>query len=133
MNGLLDPSAVEIGSGATLDGTGTIIGNVAMSGTITPGSASAPGTLAIIGDYEQIGTGVFDETISAASSHGLLDVTGEVTLDADSQLEISLLDGFDPYSETVSLSWITVPFSGNFRMGRTSSLTVMTGRSTTTP
>ena len=53
--GTLDPTAVEIGSGATLKGTGKIVGNVAMSGTMIPGGPGAPGTLTIFGNYEQIG------------------------------------------------------------------------------
>jgi fibronectin-binding autotransporter adhesin len=100
VNGTLDPTAVEIDSGATLNGTGTIIGNVAMGGTVTPGSATTPGTLAIIGNYEQIESGVFDEVISGDSSNGLLDVIGDVTLDQDSLLEITLLNGFDPLGDS---------------------------------
>jgi hypothetical protein len=103
VNGNLDPTAVEIGSGALLDGTGTIIGNVAMGGTIVPGSAGAPGALTIIGNYEQIGNGVFDELISGASSNGVLDVTGTLALDQDSQLMITLLGGFNPIGDSFTI------------------------------
>jgi hypothetical protein len=103
VNGLLDPTAVEIGSGAALQGSGTVIGNVAMGGTIMPGSAGAPGTLMIVGNYEQIGSGVFDELISGASSNGVLDVTGILALDQDSQLVITLLGGFNPIGDSFTI------------------------------
>lgn len=103
VNGVLDPVAVEIDSGATLQGAGSITGNVAMAGTIMPGSASGPGTLTIVGNYEQIGNGVFDELIGGASYNGLLDVTGNVALDSDSQLEITLLGGFNPIGDSFTI------------------------------
>ena len=95
VNGTLDPTAVEIGSGATLLGTGRIVGNVAMGGTMIPGGPDAPGTITIFGNYEQTGNGILREFISS-SSNGLLNVSGDVALDPHSVLSISLLDGFNP-------------------------------------
>ena len=91
-----------IGSGATLLGTGRIVGNVAMGGTMIPGGPGAPGTLTIFGNYEQTGNGVLREFISSSSS-GLLNVTGDVDLDSDSVLSISLLDGFNPLGDTFTI------------------------------
>jgi hypothetical protein len=106
VNGTLDPTAVEIGSGAALDGTGKIIGNVAMGGTINPGGSSVPGsvpgTLTIFGNYEQIGTGTLNELMSPLSQ-GFLHVTGDVSLDSDSALQITLLNGFNPLGQTFSI------------------------------
>jgi hypothetical protein len=86
--------------GGTLGGAGTINGNVLMGGTLMPGDA--PGTLTILGNYEQTSVGIFDEIISA-QSQSFLDVSGSVTLDPGSLLEITLLNGFDPLNQTFSI------------------------------
>jgi fibronectin-binding autotransporter adhesin len=101
VNGLLDPTAVEINSGAALRGTGTIIGNVVMGGTMTPGG-NAPGAFTVFGGYEQIGNGTFDELISSFSN-GLLDVNGLVALDSGAMLDITLLGGFNPIGDTFTI------------------------------
>ena len=102
VNGTLDPTAVEIGPGATLQGTGIIIGNVAMGGTILPGAPGTPGTLTLIGNYEQFGNGTFDELIGANSA-SFFNVSGDVALDLDSLLNITLLDGYDPLGQTFAI------------------------------
>jgi fibronectin-binding autotransporter adhesin len=102
VNGILDPTAVEIDSGATLLGTGTILGNVAMGGTIMPGAPGTSGMLTIIGNYEQIGDGIFDEQIGAPSA-GFLNITGDAALDFNSYLDIILLNGYDPLGQTFNI------------------------------
>ncbi len=102
VNGTLDPTAVEIGSGATLQGTGKIVGNVSMGGTMIPGGPGAPGTVTIFGNYEQTGNGVLREFISSSSS-GLLNVSGDVALDSDSILSITLIGGFNPLGDTFTI------------------------------
>jgi fibronectin-binding autotransporter adhesin len=102
VNGTLDPTAVEIGPGATLQGTGTIIGNVAMGGTILPGAPGTPGMLTLIGNYEQFGNGTFDELIGANSA-SFFNVSGDVALDLDSLLNITLLDGYNPLGQTFAI------------------------------
>jgi hypothetical protein len=86
--------------GGVLSGTGTINGNVLMGGTMMPGDA--PGTLTIFGDYEQTSKGTFDELLSS-SSHSFLDVNGKAVLDHGSVLEISLLNGFNPITQTFEI------------------------------
>ena len=93
-------SAIVNIQGGTLGGDGTINGNVLMGGTLMPGDA--PGTLTILGNYEQTGTGIFDEIISG-KSQSFLDVSGNVTLDPGSLLEITLLNGYDPLNQTFSI------------------------------
>lgn len=102
VNGTLDPTAVEIGSGATLQGTGTIIGNVAMGGTLTPGAPGTPGTITIFGNYEQTGSGTLDELVGPLSQ-SLLIVNGDVALDSGSILDITLLNGYDPLGQTFNI------------------------------
>jgi hypothetical protein len=102
VNGTLDPTAVEIGPNAALRGIGTIIGNVAMEGTITPGAPGTPGSITIFGNYEQIGNGTLAELMSPLSQ-SMLNVTGNVALDSDSLLTITLLNGFSPLGQTFSI------------------------------
>ena len=102
VNGILDPAAVEIGSGTALQGTGTIIGNVAMGGTLTPGAPGTPGTLTIFGDYEHIGNGTLEELMSPFS-RAFLNVNGNVALDSGSILDITLLQGYNPLGQTFSI------------------------------
>jgi len=103
VNGTLDPTAVEFDAGSILNGVGTINGNVAMGGAIIPGAVGAPGILTINGNYEQIGTGVFDELIGGPQSNGLLFVNGAIALDSDASLQIVLLNGFNPLGDSFTL------------------------------
>jgi len=86
-------------SGSTIvDGKLTATGNamwtsVLMAGTMMPGDA--PGTLTIFGNYEQTGTGVFEELMSPCAQ-AFLDVSGNVVLDPGATLDVTLLVGFHP-------------------------------------
>jgi PEP-CTERM motif len=102
VNGILDPTAVEFGSSAVLQGTGTIIGNVSMGGTLTPGAPGTPGTLTIDGNYEQLSTGMLQE-LMGPGSQSFLNVTGDVALDSGSFLDIILLNGYNPLGQTFSI------------------------------
>ena len=86
--------------GGTLGGKGTINGNVLMAGTMMPGDA--PGTLTIFGNYEQTGMGIFKELMSPYAQ-AFLDVSGNVVLDPGASLDITLLGGFNPLGDTISI------------------------------
>jgi len=101
VNGTLDRTAVEIGSGATFQGTGKIVGNVSMGGTIILGGLGVPGTVTIFGNYEQTGNGILRAFISS-SSNGLLSVSADVALDSDSILSITF-NGFNPIGDTFTI------------------------------
>ena len=105
--------------GGTLGGTATISGNVLMSGTMMPGGTlmpgDSPGTLTIFGNYEQTGTGIFDE-LMRPFSQAFLDVGGNVVLDPGALLEISLLGGFNPLGSTISIMDFS-SLSGQFANG----------------
>jgi hypothetical protein len=88
--------------GGALGGTGTINGDVVMGGTLTPAALGTPGTLTIFGNYEETGTGMFDE-LMGPHLHSFLDVSGNVTLDPGSFLDIALLNGDDPLGQTFSI------------------------------
>ena len=67
-----------------------------------PGAPGAPGTLAIFGNYEQIGNGTLEELMSPLS-RSFLNVNGSVALDSNSRLNILLLNGDDPLGQTFSI------------------------------
>ena len=102
VNGVLNPTSVEIGSGATLYGSGKIISDVAMGGVIALGGDHNPGTLTIVGNYEQLAGGTFDELIGP-NSNSFLNVTGDAVLDYDSFLNITLLNGYNPLGQTFDI------------------------------
>ena len=112
-------SAIVNIRGGALGGNGTINGNVLMSGTIMPGGTlmpgDSPGTLTIFGSYEQTGLATFDELMSPLSQ-SLLDVNGNVTLDPGALLEITLLNGFNPFGQTFDIMNYSA-LSGEFLNG----------------
>jgi hypothetical protein len=95
-------SAIVNIQGGVLGGAGTIIGNVAMGGTLTPGAPGTPGTLTIVGNYEQIGNGTLEELIGPLSQSSL-NVIGGVALDSGASLDIALLNGYDPLGQTFDI------------------------------
>ena len=103
---------VEI-QGGQLGGTGTINGNVKMGGTLIPGDG--PGTLTVFGNYEQTSTGNLDELMGPLS-RSFLDVNGNVVLDPGSLLQVTLVDGFNPLGQTLSVMDYSLLF-GQFSNG----------------
>ncbi|HTP08782.1 MAG TPA: hypothetical protein VMP08_11050, partial [Anaerolineae bacterium] len=87
--------------GGTLQGAGTIYGNVAnIGGTASPGMS--PGVLHIAGNYTQGPTGTLNIELGGVISgtqHDLLDVTGATSLSGT--LNVSLINSFTPISGTV--------------------------------
>ncbi len=80
VNGSLT-TGLQLGSGTTLTGTGTVVGNVTSptGTTLSPGGSAAPGTLTVTGNYTQeSGSTLAIRTTSAAASK--LAVTGTATM-----------------------------------------------------
>jgi hypothetical protein len=102
VNGTLTASGGAIVNiqGGTLGGNGTINGNVTMGGILMPGSTGTPGTLTVFGNYEQ--SGILDDLISP-TSRALFQVNGNATLDSESLLRITLLNGYDPLGQTFAV------------------------------
>ncbi len=92
------PAIVDIHAGI-LGGGGTINGNVLMGGRMIAGMPGTPLTFTTNGNYEQTGTGVYDELIGS-NANGLLQVSGAANLDPGASLDILLLGGFDPSNGT---------------------------------
>jgi len=86
----LTTGTLNIASGATLGGIGTINGNVINAGAVSPGNS--PGTLTINGDYTQMSGGVFNLEIASPTVFDQLLVSGTAT--TAGTLNIILTNGF---------------------------------------
>ncbi len=100
---IADSSGADI-QGGTFAGT-TVNGNLRMGGTLVPNGA--PGTLTILGNYQQTSSGILDEFIGPLG-HSLFNVNGSAKLDSGSMLQISLLNGYNPLGQTFEV----MDFSG---------------------
>jgi T5SS/PEP-CTERM-associated repeat protein len=80
------------GSGGTLQGNGTITGDVTSTGTVAPGNS--PGTLKIDGNFTQTG-GVLEIQIAGANVFDIIDVTGVANLE-NVLIEFLFIDGYAP-------------------------------------
>jgi T5SS/PEP-CTERM-associated repeat protein len=90
--GVASATLVEINALSSLNGNGTLNGDVTSFGLVSPGSSA--GALSIDGDFTQAAAGEVLIELASASSFDRLLVTGGVTLDG--ALEVSLIDGFAP-------------------------------------
>ncbi|UQS88777.1 hypothetical protein M5C90_24805 [Pseudomonas chlororaphis subsp. piscium] len=87
VDGSMTTPITTVHTGATLAGSGTIIGDVINAGTLSPGSINNPvGTLTINGNLTLIGSSVLDYLLGQAGLAGgalndLTEVSGNLTLD----------------------------------------------------
>ena len=81
--------------GGKVGGLGTINGNLINAGTVAPGD---PQILTVNGDYQQLSGGLLRIAIAGHTlpEFDHLNVTGHVTLDMGSKLELDFMDGFAP-------------------------------------
>jgi hypothetical protein len=85
----LAPGAPADLTAGTLRGAGTVAASLRNAAEIDPGT----GVVAVIGDYEQTGSGVLTATVAGPASHSLVDVSGRAGLAGT--LRISTQD-FEP-------------------------------------
>ena len=85
-------------NGGTLQGFGTVTGNLINGGTVHPGDG--PGILSVVGNYTQTSSGNLDIEIGGpnpgSAGFSQLNVTGTAGLDGT--LDVSLFNGFTPYN-----------------------------------
>ena len=89
---IVAPEGLNIGTGHSLTGQGTVVGDVInMGGTVSPGSS--PGDINVTGGYEQDADGyLLMEIADGVSDHLFVHETAALA----GTLEIALLDGFIP-------------------------------------
>ncbi len=81
--------------GATLNGSGTLVGDLNNAGSVAPGNS--PGKITVTGDYTQTTAGSLEIEIGGTTSetgYDILTVENSATLAGT--LEVSLWDGFIP-------------------------------------
>jgi len=78
----------SVAAGATLDGTGRLIGTLTNNGTIAPGNSI--GTLTVQGNYVHNAAAVLEIEFDAAGNIDLLDVTGSATLNGGTLRFVSI-------------------------------------------
>ncbi len=84
-------------NGGTLEGFGTVTGNLVNGGTVHPGDG--PGILTVTENYTQTSSGTLDIQIggpNAGTGFSQLNITGTAGLGGT--LDVSLLNGFTPYN-----------------------------------
>ena len=87
VNSIITTNAT-VASGATLDGTGRIIGNLTNNGTVAPGNSI--GTLTVQGNYVHNANATLDIEFDGSGGIDLLAVTGTATLNGGTLRFISL-------------------------------------------
>lgn len=112
--GTLNPGeTLNLESGDSLIGSGTLAATLVSSGTVSPGDS--PGNITVQGDYTQQSAGVLEIQLggtTAGTEYDQLTVTGTATMAGT--LNMSLIDGFIPQ---VGDSFTVLPYgsrSGGF-------------------
>ncbi len=128
---LTDPSVVT--NYGTLNVTGSINGNLFNYGTLGTGSATAPGSLAINGNFTQLASGTYTAYFTP-SAGGTIQVSG--TANVAGTLNLQPSTGFYPsgkvYDVVVANGGITGGFSNVTTTQTTSAATSTTTAATTT-
>jgi hypothetical protein len=104
--------AVQI-QGGTLQGSGTIEGNLVNAATVHPGDG--PGILTVTGNYSQSAAGILDVQIGGAdpgTGFAQLNIGGTAALDG--MLELSLINGFTPFTGETFVILTSGGLSGRF-------------------
>jgi uncharacterized repeat protein (TIGR01451 family) len=98
--------------GGTLDGAGTVTGDVQNDAAVAPNGASSTGTISVAGNYTQGSGGTLNIELASPSAFDQLAVSGAVTLDGT--LNVTLLSSYAPADGT---TWDVFTFatrSGDF-------------------
>ena len=103
--GTLDTQVLEVAAGATLTGTGTVLGDVNLGGMAAPGHDV--GTLSIDGAYSQSADGTLTVELAAADRADLLAIDGTATLDGT--LDVMLRGDYTP---TPGAEWTVLRATG---------------------
>jgi len=95
-DGTLNPGAtLNLASGDSLIGSGTLVANLVNSGTVSPGNSA--GGITVQGDYTQSADGILEIELggtTAGTQYDQLTVTGTATMAGT--LNVSLINGFIP-------------------------------------
>jgi uncharacterized repeat protein (TIGR01451 family) len=95
----LGPGGIAVTSpmqlnGGTLNGMGTLTGDLQNNATVSPGSTPPTCTITVTGNYTQGATGALNIELGGVSTYDKLAVGGTATLDGT--LNVSLINGYTP-------------------------------------
>lgn len=110
LNGTVTGLAV-VNQQGTFGGTGTLTGNLEVSGTVAPGASI--GTLNVVGDVAFGATSIFNPEVSSEDGSDLLNVTGAITFDGATLLVSPLLGDF-PIGSSFTVASATGGITGTF-------------------
>ncbi len=91
VDGTLTSPTLIIDLGATLSGTGTVVGAVTNSGTIAPGHSI--GTMSITGPYVQATGSTYTVEVDTTGASDLIDVTGSATIQSGATVSVLATPG----------------------------------------
>jgi autotransporter-associated beta strand protein len=115
---LTAPTGVNVNAGGTLEGAGTIAGNVNLDGILAPGNS--PGTLSINGNLNLTSSSVLNfelnetNTVAGSNINDLVAITGDLVLDGT----LNVPDASTPLTWTTSgtdlapIKWTLFTFTG---------------------
>jgi hypothetical protein len=113
----------ELGANLTLNNAGdkATIATLANGGTVTVAASAllgvGTGSFTFTSGYQQLATGTLNEILTNATSFGVLNITGSVSLAGP--LGITLANGFNPSGDTFDILNYTGSLSGGFSNGPT--------------
>jgi len=86
---------VTVDSGGTLSGTGTVVGSLTNSGTVSPGNS--PGTLNVVGSYTQTANGTLRTEVASPTNYDKISIGGVPgTANLNGTIAPTLLGGYRP-------------------------------------
>ncbi len=112
IDGSLNTSLLTVASGATLSGNGIITGNMMVYGTVSPGHSI--GTQTVTGDVTFASGSTFVAELAADGRADLLQVTGQVAIDAGAQLLATLEPGLYANGTSWQILTATDGVNGSF-------------------
>ncbi len=111
INGTIHSSTTTVNAGATLKGSGLIVGNVFASGTTAPGNSI--GTLTITGNYTALSGSNFQVEVQPTTADNLT-TTGTTTIDSNTTITVVPFRGFYNPNTTYEIITATGGLSGTF-------------------
>jgi len=97
VTGLAGSADLVLASGQTLQGNGTLVGNLRAPAGATVSAGSSPGKLTLDGTYDQAGTMLVELAgTDQGTTYDWVAVTGQATLNPGATFDVDLLGGFQP-------------------------------------
>jgi hypothetical protein len=113
--GVIQVGSLELASGASLSGKGTLAASLINGGVIRPGAAGAPGQVIVQGDYQQTAEGALAVELGGdvpGEGYDQLIIEGQASIAGS--LEVSQLAGYIPVAGSTFDVLTSTTLSGAF-------------------